>query len=64
MALGVSLTIGLTSSTFGFTGSGVVVVGVELVVEAAVEGLVSEMGVDVGEISISSGRGVSSTLGA
>lgn len=64
MALGVSLTIGLTSSTLGFTGSGVVVVGVELVVEAAVEGLVSGMGVEVDEISISSGRGVSSTLGA
>lgn len=64
MAFGVSLTIGLTSSTLGFTGSGVVVVGVELVVEAAVEGLVSGMGVEVDEISISSGRGVSSTLGA
>lgn len=58
------MTIGLTSSTLGFTGSGVVVVGVELVVEAAVEGLVSGMGVEVDEISISSGRGVSSTLGA
>jgi hypothetical protein len=64
LALGVSLTIGLTSSTLGFTGSGVVVVGVELVVEAAVEGLASGMGVEVDEISISSGRGVSSTLGA